>query len=1138
VQAAESDRHGEPGDRIAPPLFGRERELAEVQAALADARAGHGGLVLIAGEPGIGKTRLAEAVTAGAEAANMPALWGRCWESGGAPGYWPWVQVLRGLVRDRDPAQLRAELGAGAGWVAQVLPELRDLVPGAESPGTLDSEQARFALFDAISCFLLNASRSSPLLLVIDDLHAADHASLLLLEFVARAILDAPVLLLVAYQDAAARRRPEVERVIGALGRESHPIVLRGFGEDGLARIIEHRSGRPPPPELVDALLATTDGNPFFADEVVRLLEANGQLELWVGEGLRGRFPLPDTVRETIRRRFEPLAPPGIELLGVASVIGREFRLPTLETASGVGRQELIGLLDEAVRSGLIVEVPGAIGRFRFTHGLIRETLYAGLGTAERARLHRAVGEAMESADGSDPQRLAELAHHFAEAAATGEAAKALDYATQAGHHAMRLLAYEHASEFFELAMDTTELLKPDPGRQAELVLALGHARARSGDPRARETLLQAAQAARGVDRPELLARAALAFRVFGLSPGVVDEAQIEFLEEALERLDTGDSTLRARVLARLAVALYFRPGTTERRERLVAEAIAMARRLDDPATLAYVLSNGQLATWSPATTRRSLEWAGELIRVSEEVGDAELSVAARNRQADYLLELGELSGVDIAIQTLERMAIEDRDPRARAYVSLQRSRRALLEGRFAEAERLTSEAAVLGDRLGDSIIPMLAAAQRFGLHWTEARPGELEEEVRRFADGAPGMPVWRAALATVYCELGRDAEARRELEWLAAEDFAVLPRDSALLLALALLTEVCVHLGAVEPATRMVELLMPYQDRMAISAHAIFAGPVPRCLGILATLRGEWEEASRHFAGAMAMAERTGARPTMSFLRIDEARMLTARDQPGDRARALTLLHQAREGVEELGLERIVERIDRLRGALGERQEADDAPPSPVARPAEAAGTAYLRREGDVWAFDYQQRTIRLRDSKGLRYLAELLASPGVEIHAIQLIGGDQPSGGADAAAVREAGLEVRAGGADDAGPVLDTEAKAAYQSRLEDLRDELEEAESFNDPERAARAQEEIEFLAQELAGAVGLGERDRRLGSTAERARVNATRAIRGAVKRIAEHHPDLGRELDATVRTGTFCAYEPDPRHPVAWRIEPA
>lgn len=211
--------------------------------------------------------------------------------------------------------------------------------------------------------------------------------------------------------------------------------------------------------------------------------------------------------------------------------------------------------------------------------------------------------------------------------------------------------------------------------------------------------------------------------------------------------------------------------------------------------------------------------------------------------------------------------------------------------------------------------------------------------------------------------------------------------------------------------------------------------------------------------------------------------------------------------------------------------------PPTPVAAPEAAA----LSREGDVWTFGFEGRTVRVTDAKGVHYLASLLLNPGVEIHAIDLVAMDEggpvsAAGGSSAARAADAGLEIRAAGDDDTGPVLDAEAKRAYKLRLDELRDELEEAESFNDPERASRAREEIEFLGHELARAVGLRGRDRKTGSNAERARVNVTRALRSVLKRVAEHDATLGRELEATIRTGTFCAFEPDPRRPVSWTVD--
>ena len=1113
-------------------LVGRESELEQLEVGLADARAGRGSLFLLTGVAGIGKTRLAEVLSQRAESEGMPAIWGRCWENPGAPAFWPWTQALRALIERRDPAKLAQELGGGADWIAEIVPELRERLTGIAPLEPLRAEQARFALFDAVSGFLRCVSESDPLLLVLDDLHASDHESLALLDFLVRSLSETPVVVTAAYQEAAVHARPEVEKLFGALGIKGRHVALGGVGESDVGMIVQEKIGSAPPPELVRALHATTEGNPFFAGEVVRLLAAEGQLELWVDETKRARFPLPDTVKETVRRRFEPLSQPTIEMLKAAAVIGQQFGFRTLEGVVGSDSVSLVELLDEACAAGLIIEAAGTIGRFRFTHGLIRETLYVDLTTAERVRLHRGVGEALQDVHGDHPEHLAELAHHFAEAAPGGDAAKALEYADRAGHEAMRVRAYERAAELFELALDVSEQLPFDPECQTELTLALGTALTRADDPLARDTLLAAAEGARSLSRPELLAQAALGIHVFNLSPGVPDDVSVALLEEALERIGPNDGALRARLLARLATAIYYRFGTAERRNALVTEAVAMARRLDDPATLAYVLTNGQLATWGPDTTERDLEWVEELLVLTEEAGNTELALSTRTRQIDYLLELDDLVGADIAIEALERTAATSPDPRARAYVPLQRARRAALEGRYAEAEQCNAEAESVGGALEDRMIQFLAVAQLSMLRWNQGRIGEVEELVRRFADAMPAVMGWRAALARIYCDLGREAEARREIDRL-DQGFDQLPRYNGWLNMIALLAEVCAHLRDADRAAALYRLLIPFERRNVVTAQCCFDGPVSRYLAILAATSGDVDAAARHFELARSASERLNARPFVALQSIDEARMLAERDGPGDRARALSLLEQAREIADTLGMEKIVERVERSTATLGEVQPGqggvvslhEPVPATPVA--------AQMQREGDVWTFRFDGHSSHIRDSRGVRCLAVLLANPGVEIHSLELAG-SAPDAVAKVRAGHGEGLSAT--GDSDAGAALDAKAKAAYRHKVEELREEIEEAESFNDPERVARAREEMEFVAHELAGAVGLGGRDRKAHSNAERARVAVTKAVRATLKRIDEMDSNLGQELAATIRTGTFCSYEPDRRHPVSWEVK--
>jgi hypothetical protein len=1121
------------------PLLGRARELSELMGVLEEARAGRGGLVLLSGDPGIGKTRLARTLGEQARETGAQVAWARGWDGGGAPSFWPWLQVLRALSADRSDERLRADLGAGARWVAQIAPEVRERLALPEAGEPAESEQARFALFDAVTVFLRNAAADAPVVVLLDDLHTADLPSLLLLAFLARAIGDCPILIVTTHHEAGPKRGAEVEGVFGELSRFGRRIDLTGLDAADLRRLIAHRSGAEPPDELVATLAAVTEGNPFFSDEVVRLLVSQGRTAAALDPG--SRLPLPDGVRDAIRRRLQPLSPAAREALEVAAVAGRGFRVATLERAAGIPRAELLERLDEALALHVLAEAPSQAGSFRFAHGLIRETLYNDLSAIRRARLHGAVGEALAGAGtGPGGAGLLELAHHFIEAAPAGDAHRALEHAERAGHEALHVLAYEQAADLFDAALRALDLTgEPDEKRRGELLLARGQAEMHAGEDAARATLLDAVALAKALADHDLLGRASLSLGGFGLSPGIVDDQLVAVLEEALAAIDPADSALRARLLVRLAVAIYW-SNVPDRREALVGEAVAIARRLGDPATLAFVLDQGRIATSGPDTLERELAWAHELFALSEELGDHEAAVRARVWHIDLLLELDDLPAADMAIAALDRIATDVRDPRARSYIPLHRARRALMEGKAAEAERLIDEGVKLAWSLQDSTVPILAGAQLFSLRRAQGRLGELESAVRQFADSLPAMPAWRVALAVLYLDAGREGEARRELEHLAGRGFHEFPRDNVWMVSMASLAELCEGLQDGARAAEVEKLLAPFAHRNAVSPEGIFGGPVTRYLGLCAAARGDWDAARAYMRAAREAAERLSLGPTLALLALDEARILARRNEPGDAEAAGRLLGEARERSAAIGVPVIgdqLERVEQLVGApaAGSAAAAPGATPAPA--PAEPS-SASLQREGDVWRVGYEGRTLYVKDAKGLRHLALLLGHPGVELHAVDIVGAAEGAAAPDARSGTTAageGLEARQAGAGDAGALLDPQAKREYRTRLEDLRADIEEAEAFNDPERAARAREEMEFIARELSSAVGLGGRDRRAASNAERARVNVTRAVRGAIRRIAAEDASLGRELETTVHTGYFCRYEPDPRHPVTWQV---
>ena len=1122
-------------------LVGRERELAELRHGVEGVFAGRGALYMVAGDPGVGKTALADAVSAEALAGGALVLWGRAWDGGGAPAFWPWLRILRRLASERDVATLAAALGPEAARrLVRLIPDLGVAVDAAAGAGTDpdpgESDAVRFQLFDAVTSLLRAAAASGPLVIILDDLHGADHPSLLLLGFLALQLRDAPILVIGTYREAEARD-PQLAGALGDITRHGRRLPLRGLPERDVGALVERVAGRRPPERVVRAIHDATEGNPFFIDEVVRLLSAEGRLdEASQVAGVR----IPDGVRETIRHRLDPLPDSTRIVLLTAAVIGRNFRLGTLQSVCELEPAELDRALGEAVSTGVIAEQPGALGAYVFSHGLIRETLYDDLGPQRRGLLHRAVGLALEELyDAEIEQHVDELAHHFFVAATAGELTKAIDYSVRAGERALELVAYEQACGHFERALQAYGLQeRADVPRRCDLLLALGSAQSRAGDTAsAHATLLRAAGLARKLRSPERLARAALGYGagMGGFEFGRVDETLVALLQEARDALGDGDaagphdSALLARVLGRLATELYYSDRTVERIE-LSEQAVAMARRLGDRAALGATLSARFLTLWGPENTEHRLQIASDVIALGEEVRDRELVLRGHVWRVVSLMELGDWVSADIELSVHARLAEELRDPLHLWYVPLFRATRALLDGRLADAEQLAGEAFAIGRGTQAQNAAQLYAVQLFALRAEQGRLGEIDQSLEDFGRRYPAAPVWRSAAAFALAARGREEDARRAFEALSAGGLAGVPRDGEWLTTVCLLVAAGARIGDARRTGRLGDLLMPYLDRAVIAGRgAICLGPVARFAGMAAAAAGRTGEALGHLEQALSIARRWGAEPIVAAVLLELAAVLDATDA----ARAQALRDEGLATSRRLELGGL---LARWAGDEPKQQPAADAAAGPVAlhlTESVADGWAFYRR-GDIWTIGPRGRQIQLRHAKGLTHVARLLAAPHVEFHALDLVAG-VPDRGGSAAAAFEAGLEVRARGAGDAGPLLDSEAKLAYRARVAELQEEIDEAEAFNDPERVARAREELAFVGRELAGAVGLGGRDRKAGSDVERARVNVTRAIRTALKRISGHDPSLGRGLDSAIRTGTFCVYDPPVGSDVVWDL---
>lgn len=666
----------------ATSFVGRDREVAALRGGLEDAIEGRARLFLITGEAGMGKSRLVEEAVAIASSRGVRILSGRCWEAVDAPAYWPWMQVVRELCAELDDSELRAAGGVGV-EIAHLVPQVAErLGPSASTQAA--SPNDRFGFFDSVASFVRSTAETQPTMIVLEDLHAADESSLLMLQFLVRQARNSHLLVVGTYDEVVVRRKPEHERILSETAREGRQLSLRGLDEDAVKRLCEDSTGKAPADAIVRAIYEASEGNPLFVDEAVRMLATKGDIrrpDYSVG------FRVPQGARGIIRRRLEGLPGDVTELLSVASVIGREFDITLLQQVVDIDIDALLEILAQAVGAEVISET-SALGRYAFTHILIRETLYEDLTAAKRMRLHRSVAETLEETYPTPlDEQLSELAHHWFKSAQAGDAAKSMDYARRAAEHAMSQHAYEEALRLYQ----------------------------------------------RG-------------------------------------------------------------------------------------------------------------------LKVSTTAG---------------------------------------------------------------------------------------------------ASPAEIEQ------------------------------------------------------------------------------------------------------------LRAE-------LAAARTMSE------------------------PSD--------HPLLEG----------------------------------------STTGVFTREGDYWTISFGDKETRLKDSKGLRYIAQLLKVPGREVHVLDLAsvveGGGLPLlGGGNI----EPG-DLTSEGLGDAGEMLDQKAKSAYRRRLEELRADLEEAQRFNDSERAARAQSEIDALVGQLAGAVGLGGRDRKAASQAEKARVNITKSVKDALKRIEENHRPLGEHLRATIRTGAYCAYLPDPRTEMAWK----
>ncbi|MFF2185299.1 AAA family ATPase [Streptomyces sp. NPDC058155] len=1120
---------------MTPALIGRDHPAGVLRAEIGRATDSHGGLVLVAGEAGIGKTTLVTAVALEARQRGALVLGGSCWE-GSAPGYWPWVQVVRGMRRGLGEDEWAKAEEAAGGRLAVLL---------GEAAGDDEAKDA-FSVYDAVTTALVTVSQDRPVVVVLDDLHWADTASLRLLEFAAQHAWFERLLLIGTYRDVEveAPGHPLQQLILPLVARATTAVTLTGLDRDDVGALLALTTGREPEPALVDEVHSRTGGNPFFVEQTARLWHGGSPVST-----------IAPGVREAVRRRLSMLPKPVGDLLVTASVLGREFHRQVLAAATSAPVPHVDRLLDRAVSARLVV-TRGA-GRFAFAHDLVRETLYESLEEADAARLHGAVVRALDTAPALSEKIVpADLARHAHLAGGTVDRGHRIDLLLAAARDASSRLAVDEAVGHFRRALEVAETSgEGDPRRAVLISLDLaGELRHHGMDEEARRYYDRAVTLARELGDPELLTRVALTLHQQQDLPGHGSQTG-ELLHEAYRALfGDGDGSAD-----RDGSADGGGPGSNEMErmaQDLAVRATDLARRDDDDEALAFSLWARHDTIWGLGTSDERLALTTEMSTVARRTQNLDMEVHAAAMRWVTLLELGDPRYLG-QLRTYAGVAERTGKRRYELGKTLDLGIVAALTGDFDQAEKWYAD--TIEAVPDQAAYGYLTSHLRWALHMTRGRYDQADA-VTRGLDGVDYFyPLLLDGIAAV--EQGDTARALRLLREVSDRPepvsrvfaplwFRLLAHTAAASGDPALIAEARGALGA-------------HSGRWLVALYGCdISGPVDLWLGMLDAAEGHWDAAVASFTAARDSADRLQARPWSLRAALALADALRARGGDGDAAAEASLRARTARAARSMGLRHLEKRAPVVEGVADEPGSAGSPdPPDPdtrrgpwvrgpwadgagprgpgrpdgavsrteadagsVAGTRAAAGAAAegarpvpsgaeFRRDGAVWALAFEGRAVHVPDAKGLRDLHTLVSHPGTDFPAVRLL---SPDGGETAVAARAMGGD----------PVLDERAKAEYRRRLDQLDQEIDRAGERGDDARAAAYDRERQALLDELRTAAGLGGRTRRLGDEAERARKTVTARIRDTLRKLDALHPELAAHLRKSVTTGATCAYRPE------------
>ncbi|MEU8009120.1 ATP-binding protein [Micromonospora parva] len=1100
-------------------IIGRDHSAGLLRAELDRASTSHGGLVLVTGEPGIGKTTLVTSAAREARHRGALVLGAACWDSDSAPGYWPWVQVLRGLRRSADDwavARPDAEpaLAALLGETDASKQQAERLTSWA-GVDTDSADQEAFALYDAVTAALVAVSQQRPVVVVLDDLHWADPASLRLLSFAAQHTWFERLLLVGTYRDAEIESGEHPLRpLLMPLLAKATTITLTGLARDEVAALMARTAGRAPDADLVDEVHRRTGGNPFFIEQTARL---------WHADDAAGT--IAPGVREAVRRRLAQLPPSVVEALTVAAVLGREFHRQVLAACGAAPVAQVDRLLDRAVTARLVMARGG--GRFAFAHDLVRETLYDGLTDDDRRARHAAVVRAVDDLrELTDRLIPADLARHAYLAGPALDPARAATLLVAAGRDAFARLAGDEAAVHFRRALEVVD----DREQRVRILVEFGETQYHhAGREEATVLLTEAGVLARTLDDPVLLARVAL----------IVNRAR---------QVEIAFSTEAAELVREAYRRLIGEPDAGASVGTLVADLITatetIARRGQDDEALTFSLWARHDATWGLGTAAARAVLTAEIRDVARRTPDRETELWATALRWVALLELGD-PGFMGEFSTFVNADRHGDLTRHRIAASVDSAIIAAFRGDFAEADERFADITDIAD-------PSHAEFGFMGHHlrWSRLLLEGRFAEADTLLDGlAPTDYPYRELLRAITAGERGDGETAVRLT-AGIEAAAVRYPRPVSPLWLRLRAQAAAASADPQRCDAARAALAPHRGEWMVALFGCdISGPVDYWLALIDAAQGRWDDAVAGFTAARDSADRLGSRPWSLLARTGLVNALAGRGHPDDTA-ALTALRAATvQEASALGMAQVLDRlgvptaIDAGRPAqavgsapaVGSAQvvaagqavgsgqsigSSQGVAPGQAAPGATAVEGYEFRRDGPVWQLAYAGVVVHLPDAKGLHDLHLLLSRPGSDVPAVELL---DPSAGPELVAARRMGAD----------PVLDDEAKARYRRHLARLDEEIDRAAARDDHRRVSQLDTERGALLDELRAAAGLAGRSRRLGDEAERARKTVTARIRDTLRKLDERHPTLAGHLRDCVSTGSTCRYLPP--SPLPWRL---